>query len=87
MLTLFEVHLAEGSQFENILSEETRKETMATFMAPSEAFALGLASAKSLIGNTRVCFIAVARKDSGLIRSRLEASRDVDRLQDFEIEG
>lgn len=77
MLHVFECHIAAGHNPNEILSEETRKETMAQVMTIAEAEAVGFSGLPTPKDGHEVRLVAVNARDSQWIHRVLEASPSV----------
>jgi hypothetical protein len=74
MMTVFEVHLAEGARASDVLSDEILRETNAQMMTLDEAKSVGFQGIEALAGAGEVRLIAVARRDAPWIHRSLETS-------------
>jgi hypothetical protein len=76
MLSVFEVHLAPGSDPETLLTPEIVKETQAQVMTPAEARAVGFGGLPADAPDS-IRLIAVAKRDAAWIHRRLESNSGV----------
>lgn len=74
MLHVFECHIAAGYNPNDLLSEETKKETMAQVMTLAEASAVGFSGLPQPTDGREVRLVAVNARDSQWIHRVLEAS-------------
>lgn len=74
MLKVFEVHLAEGCDGAEILSDEMLAETSAQVMTSAQAQAVGFAG---LPQGPSLRFVAVVPRDERFVQHALERSPDV----------
>jgi hypothetical protein len=72
MMTVFEVHLAEGSDGAGLLSDEVLRETGAQVMTLQEAALVGFQGLQALDGSGDVRLIAVRARDAAWIHRCLE---------------
>jgi hypothetical protein len=72
MLSIFEVHVAPGSDPDSLISDNVKKETQAQVMTRDEARKVGFNGRPD--GPENVRFIAVARRDAPWILRVLENS-------------
>ncbi|HEY4122891.1 MAG TPA: hypothetical protein VGM56_33735 [Byssovorax sp.] len=76
MLSVFEVHLAPGSDPDTLLTPEIVQETQAQIMTPAEANAVGFAGIPA-DAPSNIRLIAVAKRDAAWIHRRLESNSAV----------
>lgn len=87
MLTVFEVVLNPGNDPDALLSEETKKETLAQVMTPEEAEALGFRGLQPDPQGRTVRLIAVAQRDARWIERMLESSDAVAGYRSHDVGG
>ena len=75
MMTVFEVHLAEGSDGAGLLSDEVLSETGAQVMTLQEAALVGFQGLQALDGSGNVRLIAVRARDAAWIHRCLRGLR------------
>ncbi|MCC7537072.1 MAG: hypothetical protein IT379_12700 [Deltaproteobacteria bacterium] len=85
MLTVFEVIIRPGNDPEALLSEETKKETLAQIMTPEEAAAVGFKGFVPDPKGRQIRFIAVAQRDAHWIQRTLESHEGVDGYKTHDI--
>lgn len=73
MLNVFIVTLAPGHDPDEILSEETKRETMAQVMSPAEAAAVGFAGIPAPPAGHEQVLIAVNARDARWLHRSLES--------------
>lgn len=85
MLTVFEVILRSATDPETLLSEETKRETLAQVMTPAEAEAVGFKGFQPDPKGREIRFIAVAQRDAHWIQRSLETHEGVDGYKTHDI--
>ena len=85
MLTVFEVILRPATDPDTLLSDETKRETLAQIMTPTEAAAVGFKGYQPDPKGREIRFIAVAQRDAHWIQRSLETHEGVDGYKTHDI--
>ncbi len=87
MLAVFEVYVAPGSDPDQLITAETKRETNAQIMTLDEARKVGFSGLETLADAGEVRLIAVHARDARWIQRALEGNEAVAQFRVHEVDG